>query len=225
MTFFRFKTKLYPLIAIAASLFVIVFGLVMARSEDLCWYLLGVLVWLCIFGCFQGVLKMLPAFIVFGGAFAGIAYASAGGDIPAALAMLNRFGALFLGVALSMSVEAVRMTRSLSQVHTPRAVTLGMLISMSFVPMLKGEIKRVREAMKTRGAGSVFDPQILYRAFLVPFVMRLVNISDTLALSVETRGFTLGGGLHTIYKKEYPALSDLLFILGIVAGAVLAVVL
>ena len=212
MTFFRFKTKLYPLIAITASLFVIIFGLVAARDENLCWYLLGVLAWLCIFGCFKGVLKMLPAFVVFGGAFAGIAYASAGGDFAAAL-------------SLSMSIAAVRMTRSLSQVHTPRAITLGMLISMSFVPMLKGEIGRVREAMKTRGAGSVLNPKILYRAFLVPFVMRLVNISDTLALSVETRGFTLGGSLYSIYKKEYPALSDVLFILGIVAGAVLVVVL
>ena len=59
----------------------------------------------------------------------------------------------------------------------------------------------------------------------MPFVMRLVNISDTLALSVETRGFTLGGSLYSIYKKEYPALSDVLFILGIVAGAVLVIVL
>ena len=225
MTFFRFKTKLYPLIAIAASLFVIIFGLVAARNENLCWYLLGVLVWLCIFGCFKGVLKMLPAFVVFGGAFAGIAYASAGGDVEAAISMLNRFGALFLGVALSMSVEAVRMTRALSQVRTPRALTLGMLIAMSFAPMLKGEIGRVREAMKTRGAGSVLDPKIFYRAFLVPFVMRLVNISDTLALSVETRGFTLGGGLYSIYKKEYPALSDVLFVIGLAVGAALTVVL
>ena len=225
MNFFRFKTKLYPLIAITASLFVIIFGLVAARNENLCWYLLGVLVWLCLFGCWKGVLKMLPAFIVFGGAFAGIAYASAGGDFSAALSMLNRFGALFLGVALSMSIAAVRMTRSLSQVHTPRAITLGMLISMSFVPMLKGEIGRVREAMKTRGAGSVLNPKILYRAFLVPFVMRLVNISDTLALSVETRGFALGKVRYTIYTQEQIALSDIVFVLGLIAGAVLVIVL
>lgn len=225
MTFFRFKTKQYPLIAIASSLFVIVFGLVAARNENLCWYLLGVLVWLCLFGCWKGVLKMLPAFIVFGGAFAGIAYASAGDDVQAAISMLNRFGALFLGVALSMSVSAVRMTRSLSQIHTPRAITLGMLISMSFVPMLKGEIGRVREAMKTRGAGSVLNPKILYRAFLVPFVMRLVNISDTLALSVETRGFALGKVRYTIYKREKIALSDIVFVLGLIAGAVLVIVL
>ena len=176
MTFFRFKTKLYPLIAITASLFVIIFGLVAARNENLCWYLLGVLAWLCIFGCFKGVLKILPALVVFGGAFAGISYASSGGDFQASLSILNRFGALFLGVALSMSIAAVRMTRSLSQVHTPRAITLGMLISMSFVTMLKGELGRGREALKTRCAGMVLNPKILYRACLVPFVHRLVNI-------------------------------------------------
>ena len=217
--------KLYPLFAVLGALFIIIFGLVTARNQNLCWYLLGVFVWLCIFGCYKGCLKMLPAFIIFGGAFAAIAYASAGGDLPAAISMLNRFGALFLGVAASMSVEAVRMTRVLSQIHTPRAITLGMLISMSFVPMLRGEVRRMREAMKTRGAGSVLNPKILYRAFLVPFVMRLVNISDTLALSVETRGFTLGGSPYTVYKKQYPAVLDVLFILGIVAGAVLVVVL
>lgn len=225
MTFFKFKSKLYPLVAVAASLFIIIFGLAAARNDNLCWYLLSVLVWLCLFGCLKGCLKMLPAFIVFGGAFAGIACASAGGDMSAAVSMLNRFGALFLGVALSMSVAAVRMTRSLSQIHTPRAITLGMLISMSFVPMLKGEIRRVREAMKTRGAGSILNPKILYRAFLVPFVMRLVNIADTLALSVETRGFTLGDSLYSIYKKEYPAITDMLFIFGIIAGAAAVVAL
>ena len=98
MTFFRFRTKLYPLIAIAASLFVIVFGLVVRGTKICAGTFSACFVWLCIFGCFKGVLKMLPAFTVFGGAFAGIAYASAGGDLAAALSMLNRFGALFLGV-------------------------------------------------------------------------------------------------------------------------------
>ena len=124
-----------------------------------------------------------------------------------------------------MSCSPVRMTRSLSQIRTPRSVTLGMLIAMSFVPMLKGEIRRVREAMKTRGAGSLLNPKILYRAFMVPFVMRLVNISDTLALSVETRGFALGKAPYTIYKRESLALSDVLFAAGLLAGAVLVVAL
>ena len=61
--------------------------------------------------------------------------------------MANRFGAVFLAAALGMSVQSAAMTRSLSAVHTPRAVTLGMLIATSFVPVLRTEITRVREAM------------------------------------------------------------------------------
>ena len=49
--------------------------------------------------------------------------------------------------------------------------------------------------------------------------MRLVNISDTLALSVETRGFALGKARYTIYKKESLAISDIVYVLGLVAGA------
>ncbi len=217
--------KLYPLVAILAGLFIIVFGLVMARDMLMCSIFLGAaFVWLTLFGCGRACLRILPAFIVVAGIFFGIFY-GATGTLDSGWAMANRFGAVFLAVVPGMSTSPVRMTRSLSQVHTPRSVTLGMLIAMSFVPMLKGEIKRVREAMKTRGAGSVLNPKILYRAFLVPLVMRLVNISDTLALSVETRGFALGKVRYTIYKKENIALSDFIFVIGLIAGAVLTAVL
>ena len=224
MKFFVRKKSLYPVIAITAALFIAVFCLIMARDINCSYFILGAFVWTMLFGCHRGCLRIVLPFIIVGGIFFGIFYAVTRSWISA-LSMVNRLGGLFICAAIGMSITTVRMTRSLSQVHTPRAITLGMLISMSFVPMLKGEIGRVREAMKTRGAGSVLNPKILYRAFLVPFVMRLVNISDTLALSVETRGFTLGGSLYSIYKKEYPALSDVLFILGIVAGAVLVIVL
>lgn len=79
--------------------------------------------------------------------------------------------------------------------------------------------------MKTRGAGSILNPKIFYRAFLIPLVTRIVDISDILALSIETRGFTLGKTMCTVYKKEYINVFDVLFILGIIAGVVLTVVL
>ena len=49
--------------------------------------------------------------------------------------------------------------------------------------------------------------------------------SDTLALSIETRGFTLGKSKYTVYKKEAINYMDVLYILGLIAGIVLAVVL
>ena len=216
--------KLYPLVAILAGLFIIVFGLVMAKEMLVCSiFLAAVFVWLLLFGCRKSCLHALPMFLIVAGIFFGIFY-GATGTVDSGWAMANRFGALFLAAVPGMATAPVRMTRALSQVHTPRSVTLGMLIAMSFVPMLKVEIKRVREAMKTRGAGSILNPKILYRAFLVPLVMRLVNISDTLALSVETRGFALGKAPYSIYKRESVVLSDILFTLGILGGAIAAVI-
>ena len=225
MSFFRFKQNLYPVLALLSSIFIIVFGLIMARSVSCSYFLLAALVWLMLFGCYKAVFHAIPLFLIVGGLFACIAYFSSGRDTMSALAMANRFGAVFLAIMPGMSIEAVRMTRNLSQLHTPRAITLGMLIAMSFVPVLKGEIKRVREAMKTRGAGSILSPKIFYRAFLIPLVTRLVDISDTLALSIETRGFTLEKAKYTVYKGEVICISDLLYILGLVAGAATVVLL
>ena len=214
MRFWSFKKKIYPIFVFLASLFLIIFGLCMARNVTCSYFLAGCFVWLMLFGCRKGCFRVLPAFIIVGGLFAVIAYA-----------MANRFASVFLAAALGMSVEPADMTRNLSTLKMTRGVTLGMLIATSFPPVLGAEIKRVREAMKTRGAGSVFNPKIFYRAFLVPLVMRLVNISDTLSLSVETRGFSLEKTPYTVYKKETVCISDVLFILGIAAGAVCTVVL
>ncbi len=225
MAFFRYKRNLYPLIAIASALLIMVFGLVMARTVACSYFLLGALAWVILFGCYKQALKALPLFILFGGVFTLIAYFSSEKNFDSALAMTNRFGAVFLAVMPGMSIQAVAMTRNLSQLHTPRGITLGMLITMSFIPVLRAEIKRVREAMKTRGAGSIFNPKIFYRAFLIPLVTRLVDISDTLALSIETRGFTLGKSKYTVYKKEVINVFDILYLLGLIAGVVFAVVL
>ncbi len=225
MAFFRYKSNLYPLVAVASALLIMVFGLVMARTVACSYFLLGAFVWLFIFGCRKQCLKVLPAYIVVGGIFTLVAYYAAGRNADAALAMANRFGSVFLALVPGMSIDAVAMTRNLSQLHMPRSVTLGMLITMSFVPVLRAEIKRVREAMKTRGAGSILNPKIFYRAFLIPLVTRLAEISDTLALSIETRGFTLGKSKYTVYKKESINVFDILYLFGLVAGVVLACVL
>ena len=214
MRFWSFKKKIYPIFVFLASLFLIIFGLCMARNVKCSYFLAGCFVWLMLFGCRKGCFRVLPAFIIVGGLFAVIAYFAYGKDLNTAIAMANRFASVFLAAALGMSVEPADMTRNLST-----------LIATSFPPVLGAEIKRVREAMKTRGAGSVFNPKIFYRAFLVPLVMRLVNISDTLSLSVETRGFSLEKTPYTVYKKETVCISDVLFILGIAAGAVCTVVL
>ena len=216
--------KINPLIALLSGLLIMVFGLVFASSIKGSYFLIAVLLFLLLFGYYKQCLRMMPAFIIVGGIFALIAY-FASNDAFSALEMANRFCAIFLAIVPSMAIEPIRMTRNLSQIHTPRVITLGMLIALSFMPTLKTEVKRVREAMKTRGAGSILNPKIFYRAFLIPFVMRLINISDTLSLSVELRGFTIEKSDYTVYKKEALCGKDIVYILTLIVGMILVVVL
>ena len=44
--------------------------------------------------------------------------------------------------------------------------------------------------------------------FLIPLMVRLVNLSDTLALSVETRGFTTYPAPYTIYRPVHLQAKD-----------------
>ena len=219
-----YNDKMNPLISLFAGILIMVFGLVSARTLNGTWYLLAVFGYLIIFGYYRSVFRILPVLIIIGGIFSEIAY-GASGDSLSALRMANRFIAIFLGIVPGMSIEVVRLTRCLSKIKCPRFITLGMLIALSFIPTLKQEVKRVREAMKTRGAGSVLNPKIFYRAFLIPFVMRLINISDTLSLSVELRGFEIESKDYTVYKDEKVGPIDIIFIVGLIVGSILVVVL
>lgn len=225
MSFFKFKYKLYPLVALISAMFLCVFGLIEARNLNSSYYLIGVFVWISIFGCIKGALKSLIGFIFIGGIFLLITYYAYQKNIDSVIIMANRFGSIFLALAIGMSLDSVRVSRCLSKLHFSRSVTLGMLIATSFVPVLKLEINRIKEAMKTRGAGSILRPQIFYRAFIIPLCMRLVNISDTLSLSIETRGFKLGKTKYTIYKKEVFSFWDIIYLVGLIIGAILVVIL
>lgn len=223
MKFFKMKENIYPIFSIIASLFTIIFGLCMAKSIRCSYFLMVLFAWLLLFGLYKSLIRMTISFIIIGGIFSFIAYFAYGREISASMAMANRFGAIFLGLAISMSVEPSKMIRALSSIKTPRALILGALIVTSFPKVLQGEIKRVLEAMKVRGANNVLNIKIFYRAFLIPFITRIVNISDTLSLSIETRGFSLSGNKYTVYNRELINIFDLVFLIGIIIQAVLVI--
>lgn len=102
MRFMSFKKKIYPVFVFITSVFFVLFGLVMARNKNCAWFLLGAYIWLFLFGGKKGCLHIIFPFIVTGGIFGCIAYFAYGRDFAAALAMVNRFGAVFLAIALGM---------------------------------------------------------------------------------------------------------------------------
>lgn len=116
-----------------------------------------------------------------------------------------------------LSVPPAQLIRSLDQLHFPRLITLGMLTTVRFIPILFSEIWQIRDAMRSRGVETAwYHPKTyrlktLYRSFIVPLIMRSVNISDTLALSVETRGFDPDEKQVSIYKPVRFTAKDAVF--------------
>lgn len=218
------KSQIHPLLGILISVFIIVFGLVTAKDIRVFYFLAGVYLLLLVTGFHRACLRVLPVTGVLAAIFALLSYAISR-NLDSSLAMGARLLALGVAVIPGMCVIPSDLTRSLTKLRVPRSLTLGMLIAWNFVPLLKREVGQIREAMRTRGAGSMLNPKIAYRAFMIPLIMRLVNISDTLSLSVETRGFQMGKAEVSIYKDVRVGCKDILLTLLILGGAIMTVVL
>ena len=218
------KHPVYPLIGLLASVLIIIFGLITAKNVVCIWFLCGMWLVFLLFGYWRACLAVIPVAALMCAVLAGITFAISR-DTTATYAAINRILAVCVAIIPGLALSPIMLVRNFSALKIPRMITLGMMITLTFFPLLSGEVRQVREAMKTRGAGSFFSPQIFYRAFLIPLVMRLVNISDTLALSVETRGFSDGAKDCTVYKTIKLRAVDILFLAVVLIGSVLAVVL
>lgn len=224
---FAVSHPLYPLVSIAAALFTLIGALAMARSVSGILFLLAVYLLLCLFGYAKTCLSVLPFLIVYLAIFSLIFYAASGGNQVFVLQMVIRLGGVVIAVIPGLTLEPIRLTRCLTALRCPRLVTLGMLITLSFIPVLNAEIRQVRSAMRTRGVISALHPTLFYRAFLIPLIVRLVNISDTLALSVETRGFVSEDANYTVYHPVSFQVRDgifaVLFLLLLIIGILCSV--
>lgn len=224
---FQVNNTLYPILSIAVVLFTFIGALAMARSIWGVIFLAAVFVLLCLFGYARTCIRLLPFLAIYLGIFSLIFYLASQRNLPFTVQMAIRLGGVVIAVIPGLSLPPVKLVRNLTGLHCPRLVTLGLLITMSFVPVLAGEIRQVKSAMRTRGVTSVLNPTLFYRAFLIPLIVRLVNISDTLALSVETRGFVSEEDNFTVFHPVTLTGKDIafgiLFFICLIGGIVLTI--
>ena len=209
----RNKHPIYPLLAIVSSILIFAGSMILAKREG--YFFLGVItILLLAFGMWRELLRILPFAIVLSGIYFGIAYAISGG-VEEGLYGVVRVTGFCLAIVPGISVPVVNLSRSLNQLHAPRAVSVGILITMRFFPLLGQEIRTIRQAMKTRGVSP--SPASFYRSTILPFCLKLVNISDLLALSLETRAFGLNKKA-TSYKKVSIGAIDIAYSLLVIAA-------
>lgn len=202
------KKPIYPLLSIVVAILILVEGLLLAKSIRILYFLLAVSLVYLFFGYGKVFVRCIFIFApisMFVGAISGL---TAGSQVVA----LQTFGRTML-MALSaiplISTPPIALTRNLTMLKCPRVITLGMLVTVRFVPILISESKQIFEAMKTRGVNAKwYNFSCIYRSFLIPFIMRMINMSDTMSLSMETRGFDLVGKDASVYKDVHFTVRD-----------------
>lgn len=152
-----------------------------------------------------------------------------GENLGGAIRSFLRILAVGTSGAVLIAIHPARMAEWLNGLPLPRSVPVALLVSIRFVPVLRKETVRIREAMLARGIKfHWYRPEHLYRSFIVPFMVRLLDINDALTVSLETRGFGLPGAWRSerrlsLGSRDVLALAGLcslclLLLMGIVPG-------
>lgn len=203
----RNDKALYPLAAIASSILIFVGGLTFAGFHGY-YFLAAILLILICFGMGKYIVRILPVAAILCFLYFIICFLISHSPDDSINGTV-RIAGVCLAMVPGMSIPPVNLTRALNSLKIPRSFGLGILITLRFFPLLAEEIRNIRDAMKTRGAG--YSLPDLYRSTILPFCMRLVNISDLLALSVETRGFS-AEGKYTVWEKVKPGARDWVYL-------------
>lgn len=162
---FSVRKPLYPLIAFVSSLCMLVCGMLFSKSLWAFAFADVLFVLYCCFGLFRGAWKMSAAMLAFGLVIGGLAFIT-NRNFDAFWQTVVR--ALLLGICAvpMITLPPADLMRCMNQLHCPRIITLGMLVTLRFIPILVTEIRRIWEAMKVRGANvKWYRLDCLYRAF------------------------------------------------------------
>jgi len=204
---------IYPILSLLSSFIIFFIGLLVSKEIALAYLLLALTLIYLFYGYGKVLLKAIPIFVVIG-AIIGAGATITSRNYVTGIQTAGRILLLVYSSVTMIALPPINLTRNLMQLKVPRVLTLGMLATVRFVPILVNEAKQIREAMKTRGANvNRHNLPLACRAFLVPFVMRILNISEVMAVSVETRGFVMTDKPTTVYKEVRFTLRDALFAL------------
>lgn len=210
---------IYPFIGIVSSILIFVASLLTADKEGYL-FLGAVAILLFVFGMGKALLKVLPLGFLLSAIYFGISYLISK-NINYGIFGAVRIGGLVLAIVPGISIPVINLSRALNQAKAPKYVSLGVLITMHFFPILRNEIKTIKTAMKTRGVG--FGIKSLYRSTILPFCLKLVNISDLLSLSLETRAFGLNKK-PTAWKRVPITIRDILYLILVITLFTLALI-
>lgn len=190
---------LHPLLSVACAVVALTFGLLLRDVTTLLPFVAGLALLFVIVG--YGALLVHAALVIVPlAALIGALAALFGGNVSSGLMTFGRISLLGLTTALAWTIDPTQLARALRQAGAPPIVAIGLLITVRAIPTLVDEAMRIRDAMQVRGLSlRRTPPSVLYRALVVPLLIRVLTLSESLALALETRAFT-GDPRATVYR-------------------------
>ena len=137
-----------------------------------------------------------------------------------------------LAVWLSMNMligrnEASRTIATLRMVHIPEKLIMICSVVFRFFPVLSGDMKLMRQSIRTRGAFTTFGQKLrslseYLEILTIPMALRVIRIAETLSASAETRGIALKRKRNSYVSLHYSAW-DLVFLILLLAAVVVGI--
>lgn len=225
MGMFQAKRSLYPLLCLASTVCFLIGGMLMAGRLRFPLFLAEVCVFYLLFGywkpLFASVFMFIPVSLFF-----VLLSCLINRDFSVAFSMGTRVFMVGICAVPALGMPQIRLIRNHESDSLPAHAHARYADRRPLRTRCRERGAPDPGSMKTRGVrASLLNFSCFYRALLIPLIMRLINISDTLSLSLETRGFELENTPVTIYELVNFTVRDGVYLVGMLALIILNLVL
>lgn len=185
--------KIAPITKLALTVFVTIWAIVLQSLPALTILILCQLFILIISRVGMTVYKGIASLFIFAAVLAGMQYVL-NQDIILALVTAAKMIAMTLVFFILLSTTRMQDLSAalVLQCHIPYEYAFMLTAALRFIPDFLAESKAIQEAQACRGyspQGNLFQRFFSYMAVIKPLVLKAVTRSETMALSLELRGF------------------------------------
>ena len=131
----KIKNPLHPLVGLASSFAILIIGMILVKSGLFIFFIAAVCLLLLAFGYGELLLKVGIAFLFIGAVMGGMTFLFTS-NADMVIQMMGRVFVLGIAALPIITIPYVNLTRCLSAIKFPSAITLGMMIAVRFFPVM-----------------------------------------------------------------------------------------
>ena len=145
-------------------------------------------------GLFFRLLPFILFYVISSSILVGLLFLLSGNSIQFEIAVLiftKFFCHIFSGLVLAFTTAPRKMASTLKLLHLPKTMLFIFILALRLFPVIIKEYQYILDSLRLRNQSVLsvllFNPQLV----IFPIMVRTVKLSDELALSAETRGFSM----------------------------------